>query len=56
MRPERFRWEYERDYHPEPTLKWHINAEVTTQLATVYTKDSRVLRGWYEWGRKPKGR
>jgi hypothetical protein len=54
--PERFRWEYERDYHPEPTLKWHITTEATNQLATVYTNDSGVLRGWYDWGRKLKER
>lgn len=54
--PEQFRWEYERDYHPEPTLKWLATTEVTNRLATVYTKDSRVLRGWYDRGRNLTGR
>lgn len=54
--PERFRWEYDRDYHPEPTLKWHIPVEVANQLATVYTKDSGVLRGRYDRGRQLRER
>jgi hypothetical protein len=46
----RARWEYERDYYPEPHLQWRITTEVTNQLAMVYstTEGGGVLRGWYE--------
>jgi hypothetical protein len=49
--PDQFRWEYERDYHPEPTLKWCTTTEVIGQLGAVYTKDDGYLRSYYDWGR-----
>jgi hypothetical protein len=54
--PDRYCWEFERAYHPEPTLRWCFNVETANQLGEVYTKDVGFLRGWYDWGRRLKDR
>lgn len=54
--PDRFRWDFERDYLPEPTLQWYVTVEVANQLGGVYTNDGGFLRGWYDWGRGLKER
>ena len=54
--PDGNRWSYERHYHPEPhLLGWH-DGLVFERLAAVYTKNSGVLRNWYEVGRRSKER
>jgi hypothetical protein len=54
--PDHARWSYKCHYHPEPYLSgWH-STHVGEHLATVYAKESGVLRSWYEAGARLKQR
>jgi len=48
------RWEYQRDYHPEPYVAGSPTTEAAEHLATVYTADGGTLRRHYELRRRLK--